>query len=124
MTIACSDCGTLQDLPRLEAGTAAICPTCTNWMERTSGRSVTAGLACALAVLLLLFPANLLPLMTVSVLGMSREGEIFSGVISLWDGQWVLVAILVAAFVVVLPLVRFGLLALVLAHIRLGRSRP
>jgi len=93
-------------------------------MERTSGRSVTAGLACALAVLLLLFPANLLPLMTVSVLGMSREGEIFSGVISLWDGQWVLVAILVAAFVVVLPFVRFGLLALVLAHIRLGRSRP
>lgn len=93
-------------------------------MERTSGRSVTAGLACAVATLVLLFPANLLPLMSVSVLGMSREGEIGSGVVALWDGQWVLVAVLVATFVVVLPFVRFGLLALVLAHIRFGRRRP
>jgi paraquat-inducible protein A len=93
-------------------------------MERTSGRSVTAGLACALAVLIFLFPANLLPLMTVSVLGMSREGAIFSGVISLWNDKWVLVAALVAVFVVVLPFVRFGLLAVVLAHIRLGRRQP
>jgi len=103
---------------------AAISPTCANWLERTSGRSVTAGLACALATLVLLLPANLLPLMSVSVLGMSREGEIASGVISLWDGQWVLVAALVAAFVIVLPGVRFGLLAVVLAHIRCGRRQP
>jgi paraquat-inducible protein A len=102
---------------------AAICPTCTNWMERTSGRSVTAGLACALATFVLLFPANLLPLMTVSVLGISRQGEIASGAASLWDGKWVLVAGLVATFAVVLPFVRFGLLTIVLAHIRLGRHR-
>ena len=85
---------------------------------------MTAGLACAVATLILLFPANLLPLMTVSVLGMTREGEIGSGVISLWNARWVLVAALVATFVVVLPFVRFGLLALVLAHIRFGRRRP
>lgn len=102
---------------------AAICPTCANWMERTSGRSVTAGLACALATLILLFPANLLPLMTVSVLGMSRQGEIASGVLSLWDGKWVLVAGLVATSVVVLPFVRFGLLTIVLAYIWLRRHR-
>ena len=122
MTIACSDCGTLQDLPRLEAGTAALCPTCDNWMERTSGRGVTAGLACAIATLALLFPANLLPLMSVSVLGMTRESEIISGVVVLWNGQWVIVASLVAAFVVILPFLRFGLLACVLGNVRLGRK--
>lgn len=124
MTIACSDCGTLQDLPSLEGACAAICPTCTNWMERTSGRSVTAGLACALATFALLWPANLLPLMSVAVLGMSREGEITAGVISLWNGQWVLLAAAVAGFVVVLPLVRFGLLSVVLGHVWLERRRP
>src|SRR5690348_16626426 len=91
-------------------------------MERTAGRSVTAGLACALATLLLLFPANLLPLMSVSVLGMSRQAEIVSGVAELWHGQWVLVAALVTAFAVVLPFVRFGLLTLVLGYIWLGRG--
>jgi paraquat-inducible protein A len=90
-------------------------------MERTSGRSVTGALACALATFLLLFPANLLPLMSVSILGMSRDGEISSGVASLWNGQWILVAVLVAAFAMVLPFVRFGLLVAVLGHIRLGR---
>lgn len=121
MTIACCDCGTLQDLPQPEAGTTAICPTCANWMERTAGRSVTAALACSLATLILLFPANLLPLMSVSILGMSREGEIGSGVISLWHGQWVVVAVLVGAFAVVLPFVRFALLTVVLMSVRIGR---
>jgi paraquat-inducible protein A len=91
-------------------------------MERTSGRSVTAGLACALATLLLLFPANLLPLMSVSILGMTRQGEIVSGVSSLWDEHWVVLAALVAAFAVVLPFVRFGLLVVVLGHVWLGRN--
>ncbi len=123
MTIACSDCGTLQDLPPLRPGIAAVCPACANWLERTSGRSISAALACSLATFVLLFPANLLPLMSVSILGMTRESLLFSGVISLWNGQWVIVAALVAAFVVVLPFVRFGLLTAVLACIRLER-RP
>ena len=82
---------------------------------------MTGGLACAVATLLLLFPANLLPLMSVSILGMTRDGEISSGVASFWNGQWVLIAVLVAAFAMVLPFVRFGLLAAVLGYIRLGR---
>ena len=122
MTIACSDCGTLQDLPRLSPGTKAICPTCDSWLERTSGRSINAALACALATFIVLFPANFLPLMSVSILGMSRDSRIISGVASLWNGQWVIVALLVAAFAMVLPFVRFGLLSVVLACVRLERN--
>jgi paraquat-inducible protein A len=121
VTIACSDCGTVQDLPPLRPGVAALCPTCANWLERTSGRGITTALACSLATLALLFPANILPLMSVSVLGMTRVSRMFSGVTALWNEQWVIVALLVAAFVVVLPVARFGLLTWVLACIRLGR---
>jgi paraquat-inducible protein A len=123
MTIACTDCGTLQDLPRLPWGAIAVCPTCENRLERTNGRSITAALACASGTLVLLFPANLAPLMHVSMLGMTRQSRLGSGVVILWQHQWVLVAILVAAFAVILPFVRFGLLALVLALLQLGR-RP
>ena len=123
MTIACTDCGTLQDIPPLPWGAIAICPSCDNRLERTNGRSINGALACALATFVLLFPANLLPIMHVSMLGMTRESRLGSSVVSLWQHHWVLVALLVAAFGVVLPFVRFGLLSLVLALLQLGR-RP
>jgi paraquat-inducible protein A len=123
MTIACSDCGTLQDLPRLPPAATAVCPLCRNRLERTAGRSLIAALACASATFLLLFPSNLLPLMQVSMLGMTRGSGIFPGVADLWQRHWVIPSILVALFVMILPLVRFGLLSTVLALLRLGR-RP
>jgi paraquat-inducible protein A len=123
MTIACTDCGTLQDIPPLPWGAIAICPTCDNRLERTNGRSINGALACASATFIVLFPANLLPIMRVSMLGMARESRLGSGVVTLWQHQWVLVAVLVAAFAVILPFVRFGLLSLVLTLLQLGR-RP
>ena len=123
MTIACNDCGTLQDLPPLPWGAIAICPTCDNRLERTNGRSINGALACASATFVLLFPANLLPLMHVSMLGMTRDSRLGTGVVTLWHHQWVLLALLVAAFAIVLPFVRFGLLSLVLALLQLGH-RP
>jgi paraquat-inducible protein A len=123
MTIACTDCGTLQDIPPLPWGAIALCPTCERRLERTNGRSITAALACASATFVLLFPANLAPLMRVSLLGMSRQSRLGSGIVTLWQHQWVILALLVAAFAVILPFVRFGLLSLVLAFLHLGR-RP
>ncbi len=123
MTIACTDCGTLQDIPPLPWGAIAICPTCDNRLERTNGRSINGALACASATFVLLFPANLLPLMHVSMLGMTRESRLGTGVVTLWQHQWVVVALLVAAFAIILPFVRFGLLSLVLALLQLGH-RP
>ena len=123
MTIACTDCGTLQDLPRLPWGAIAICPTCANRLERTNGRSINGALACASATFVLLFPANLLPIMHVSMVGMTRESRLGTGIVTLWQHQWVIVAILVAAFAVILPFVRFGLLSFVLTLVQLGR-RP
>lgn len=120
MSIACPDCGTLQDLPQLHGGMAAICPTCARPIERTSGRSEGAALSFALATFILLFPANLAPLMRISIFGIDRETRIASGIFTLWNNQWVLFAVLVGAFAVVLPFVRFGLLSGVLGCLRFG----
>ncbi|HEY6455856.1 MAG TPA: paraquat-inducible protein A [Steroidobacteraceae bacterium] len=115
MTIACPDCGTLQELPPLRPKTASLCPTCGHHLERTSGRSQAAAFVLALGTFTLLFPANLEPLMKISILGVERETRIGSGVFNLWNDQWALFAVLVGAFAVVLPFIRFGLLAAVLA---------
>ncbi|HJS91693.1 MAG TPA: paraquat-inducible protein A [Steroidobacteraceae bacterium] len=124
MTIACTDCGTLTDIPPLRWGAIAICPTCDNRLERTNGRSINAALACASATFVLLFPANLAPLMRVSMLGMTRESRLGTGVLTLWQHQWVIVAMLVAAFAVILPFIRFGLLSVVLGLLQFGRRPP
>jgi paraquat-inducible protein A len=123
MTIACSHCGTVQELPPVPSGSVALCPVCDNHVERSAGRSLNTALACTLATLILLFPANLLPLMSVSLLGVTRTSRIGSGVVSLWHGHWVVVAALVGACAVILPVVRFGLLSVVLACLRL-HCRP
>jgi paraquat-inducible protein A len=120
MTIACSDCGTLQDLPALTARSVATCPVCRNRMEARAGRNLTVAWVCSIVTFLLLVPANLLPLMRVSVLGMTRESRIGSGVLALWNGQWVILALLVTALVIVLPLLRFGMLTIVLGLVRTG----
>src|SRR5579885_3209312 len=123
MTIACADCGTLEELPLIPPRSRADCPICEKHLELTSGRSITAALGCALGTFILLFPANLVPLMTVNMLGMRRSSLLGSGVISIWKEDWPLLAILIGLFAVVLPFIRFGLLSGVLGAIRLGR-RP
>lgn len=71
--IACPDCGLLEELPPLVSGTNAACALCGTDLERTSGRSITAGLCCALGTLILLIPGNLLPLLSVGIFGMHNQ---------------------------------------------------
>ncbi|HVN30002.1 MAG TPA: paraquat-inducible protein A [Candidatus Binataceae bacterium] len=123
MTIACIDCGSLEELSTLAPGSTAMCPVCERSFERSRGRSITAALACSMGTFLLLFPANLIPLMSVDMLRMHRSARLGAGVIQIWNDGWIILAPLIGAFAVILPFVRFGLLSLVLGEVRLGR-RP
>lgn len=80
-------------------------------------------MALAATTVLLLVPANLLPVYRVGLLGASRESHIFSGVTVLWREGWPELAIPVLLFAIIAPLVRFGLLAVTLATLQMSR-RP
>jgi paraquat-inducible protein A len=123
MTIACPDCGLLEDLPPLGPRNAAVCRLCRADLELTSGRSIAAALACTLATFVLLFPANLAPFLRTTVLGITRETHLASGVAAFWNHHWVLLAITTALLAVALPFLRFGLLTIVLGLLWAGR-RP
>ncbi|HEX7936235.1 MAG TPA: paraquat-inducible protein A [Paraburkholderia sp.] len=120
MTIGCPECGALVDIPPLAARDRARCRVCRYPLERRSGRSLSAALACAATTFVLLFPANLAPLMTVDMLGAERSSVLSSGIVAMWNGGWIILALLLGMFGIVLPFVRFGGLALVLAAIRFG----
>jgi paraquat-inducible protein A len=118
--IACPDCGLIEHLPALEHGSYAECALCGADLERTRGRSITAGLACALGTFIFLFPGNLALFLSVGIFGMHNQSRMGSGVFALWNSHWLLLALLTGAFAVLLPFFRFGLLSAVLGALRLG----
>lgn len=120
MTIGCPECGALEDIPPLGARTIAHCRVCHYPLERRSGRSVNAAFALSLTTFVLLFPANVSPLMTVNLLGGERSSVLSSGIVAMWHGGWIILALLLGMFGIVLPFVRFGMLALVLGAVRFG----
>ncbi|SIT38349.1 Paraquat-inducible protein A [Paraburkholderia ribeironis] len=120
MTIGCPECGALEDIPPLTARSYARCRTCHYPLERRSGRSLSAALACTTATFVLLFPANLAPLMSVHMLGAERSSFLSSGIVAIWNDGWVILALLLGMFGIVLPFVRFGGLLVVLGAVRLG----
>jgi paraquat-inducible protein A len=119
VTIACPECGALEDIPQLPRLSTAVCVRCQTDLEKTSGRSITAALACSLSTFLLLLPVNLLPILRVDIFRMHAQNLIMAGVLRLWRHEWILLAALSAVFLVVLPFIRFGLLTAVLGAIRL-----
>jgi paraquat-inducible protein A len=74
-------------------------------------------------MVLLLLPANLLPVMEAGFRGETREARLGAAVIALWDDGWPVLAAMFVLFVIVLPFLRAGLLTAVLATIR-TRRRP
>lgn len=121
--IGCPDCGWIAALPHRAGHGVVHCRRCDAALERTSARSIDAALACSLATFLLLFPANTMPLLRVSILGQTHQSVIASGVVGVWKQGWLIVAIIIGLEIVLLPFLRFGLLSLVLATVRTGR-RP
>ncbi len=101
------------------------CLRCGNVLERTTGRSIDAALALALTTFILLFPANTMSLMTVRApLGIVSSTHLFSGIQIIWFQGWPVMALVLAAQGVLLPFIRFGSLAAVLAAIKLNRQGP
>ncbi|CAB3806741.1 paraquat-inducible protein A [Paraburkholderia fynbosensis] len=122
MTIGCPECGALEDIPPLPARAAAYCHVCRCPLERRSGRSIDGAFACATATFVLLFPANLSPLMTVHILGTGHSSVLASGLVSLTQEGWVLLAVMLGISGVALPFIRFGALCIVLGAIRFGQT--
>ncbi len=119
--IGCPDCGTHQELPPLASGDVLTCITCRSPLERRFGQSLPVALCCSAATLLLLLPANFATFLTTEAFGVSRHSYLASTASSILAWPWL--ALVIFLFVVVFPLVRFGLLTLVLGELYLGRRR-
>lgn len=118
----CPDCGLVQHLPPIENRSRLLCPRCSHIMERTAGRSLNAALAITLSALFLLIPANFLPLLKVNIFGVHHQSILASGIWGVAEQSWPLVAIILGAELLALPLLRFTTLGIVLLELYAGRN--
>jgi paraquat-inducible protein A len=89
------------------------CPRCGTTLHHRHPRALERSAAFGLAGLIMLVPANLLPVLSTNLLGQAQTDTIFSGVMRLYaDGLWGLALIVFTASIVVpgLKLVSLGFL--------------
>ena len=108
-------------IPVLHERQEARCPRCRHMLERYFPVSVQTLLALVLTGLLLYFPANLYPVLTLELLGQENSSSILDGIIALWNNQLEVVAALVFISAMLVPLVRLLLLLPVLTAAHTGR---
>ncbi len=122
-TVACSGCGAIQRIPVVEAGAEARCLRCDQILDRNRSLTLSLSLAWSAALLVLLLLANLFPVMSASALGRTHKAWIVSGIMGVWGDGWPVLALILAAFVMFLPVARATLLTFVLTAVR-TRWRP
>lgn len=114
---ACPECDLLLNRHQAVVGEKAHCPRCGYLLQRPAKQSVERTLALSIAGLLLMFPANLLPLVGIKILGNSHDGTLWSGVFTLFsEGMWA-VAILVFLSSMCFPMLNILLSLLVSFHL-------
>ncbi len=119
VTAACPYCASIQTT-RVGQAIVFACRTCGAELERQAGRTIEAAFAAAAGSFLLLVPANGLVFLDTAIVGTTRHSYLASGAFELWREGWPALALLVLLVLVVFPLLRFGLLSLVLGCLCLG----
>ena len=115
--VACDTCGMVQQVPELPKGTAAECFRCGAFLGvRRSAAGLHACAALSLAALILYVPANIYPILTMTMYGATSESTIWDGVVGLAQhDQWG-IAIIVFLASLVIPLLKLaGLFFLVVS---------
>ena len=105
--VACETCGLVQRLEPLPKSTAAECFRCGTFLAvNKSSASLHITAALSLAALVLYVPANIYPILRMTMYGATSESTIWDGVVSLMrQDQWV-VAIVVFLASIVVPLLK------------------
>lgn len=118
--IACPDCGLMQRLTPPARWQVAECGCCRRILAgEAAGRTATP-LAFALAALVLLLPALLSPLMSVSSFGARREAWLPSSAAAIWRDGFPSLGVLVGLFSMAIPVVFLLLLIWVLGNLQFG----
>jgi paraquat-inducible protein A len=114
---ACPECDLLLNPAEPVVGDKAHCPRCGYLLQRPRKQSIERTFALSIAGLILMFPANLMPLVGIKMLGGAKDGTLWSGVVALFEEHLWGVAVLVFLSSILFPLLNIILSLLISAHL-------
>ena len=112
--VACLHCDLLQRLPQLAPGSSVRCPRCDTRILRRREDSLDKTLPLALAAAMLYLVANLVPMLSLTILGQEAASTVVGGAVHLWNQNQKLVALLVLFTAVVAPALQIGFMLAIL----------
>jgi len=122
---ACHECDLLlhELTPPITAG-AVSCPRCGAVLYRVSHDALERTLALTCAALVLLLVGNLFPIVGLNIQGHHVETTVLGAARQLWRDDMPLVALVLLATTVLMPLIELSALAWLLLPLRSGRRPP
>lgn len=108
--VICPQCATEQTYQAPESGQSLQCCCCEHLLVKTIRGGNLPALLLTISALMLYFPANFYPIMTMIYLGRSNETTIMGGVINLYDSGMLGLAALVFMVSVVIPIVKIAVM--------------
>lgn len=123
--IVCADCGSMQALPELPDHATAECHRCDRLIARRTAVSIEVSLVCAIAVMILIWPAVFLPLMQSTIRNLVfQQSRLVSSVAVIYGEVWFPFAFGFLFFALLFPFLRATLQTLVLGSLRFGTPIP
>jgi paraquat-inducible protein A len=116
--IACPDCDLLQRIPSLLPGEKLYCPRCRCLLFAGNRWEAKDFLPLVIGSLIFFILANVLPLLTISQLGITKEATMLTGIYELWLRGYELAAVVVAFCVVISPAVYLGCMLVITVSAR------
>ncbi|WP_322894303.1 MULTISPECIES: paraquat-inducible protein A [unclassified Yoonia] len=108
--VACPQCDTLHQAQNLPEGSRACCQRCGQVLMSTQGTAVARIIALALTAFVLMIAAISFPFLSLNAGGAQNATSVIDAVLAFKDGLAFPLAVAVAFFIVVLPLMRLAAL--------------
>jgi paraquat-inducible protein A len=119
---ACPECDLLLRPALPNVGEKAHCPRCGLLLLRPHKQSIERTFALSIAGFILFFPANLLPMVGISMMSNANTGILFSGVLALFNDGMEAVAVVVFLASILFPLLHISLSLLISGHLYFNRA--
>ncbi len=120
--VICHECDVLLRLPDKPVSSGFRCPRCSSPIHGPGAGDLAKPMAAVAAGLIFFWPANLMPILHMSILGIESTHTMIGAVRVMADGNMVPVSLMVLFCSVLAPFFEFSLLGMVLAQVALGRN--
>lgn len=122
--IICEHCDAVYAPVSLLSGQKSLCQRCGGVLERGHGLSIQQLFALSITAMILFLFANIFPVISISLKGLSNAATLWQSVEALAQGQISLIAAVAGLCIILAPGLQIVLLCWVLSYANVGRRAP